>query len=243
MAKGYKGFDENLCCNPCGKPHPYEVGKTYEEPKAKLCKKGLHYCENPLDVLAYYPPATSRYCEVEADGDIDGPNGDDTKACSTRLTITAEIGLLGLIKAGVEYIKSRVNWDTAAATKTGNYSAATNTGNRSAATNTGDWSAATNTGDQSAATNTGYQSAATNTGNRSAATVSGQESVAISLGIDARAKGALGCWIVLAEWRRENEEWHRIAVKSHKVDGRVILPDTYYKLRDGKFVASEENPA
>ena len=235
MAKGYKGFDENLCCNPCGKPHPYEVGKTYEEPKAKLCKKGLHYCENPLDVLAYYPPATSRYCEVEADGDIDGPNGDDTKACSTRLTITAEIGLLGLIKAGVEYIKSRVNWDTAAATNTGNYSAATNTGDCSAAINTGYCSAAINTGDRSAATNTG---------DYAAADVSGDESVAVSLGIGGRAKGSMGCWLVLAEWQEVSPgDWHRIAVKSHRVDGRAVVTDTYYQLHGGKFVTCKEDPA
>ena len=95
-----------------------------------------------------------------------------------------------------------------ASTNTGYQSAATNTGYSSAATNTGDYSASTNTGYQSAATNTGYssaatntgdQSAATNTGNRSEATVEGKESVAIVTGRDGRARGALGCWIVLTD--------------------------------------------
>ncbi len=135
------------------------------------------------------------------------------------------------------------NWS--AATNTGNWSAATNTGDQSAATNTGYQSAATNTGDQSAATNTGYQSAATNTGNwsaatntgdRSAASVEGKDSIAIAFGAKSKAKGALGCYIVLAEWtKNDNGERELKTVKCHKVDGETIKPDTWYMLEDGKF--------
>ena len=124
-----------------------------------------------------------------------------------------------------------------AATNTGNYSAATNTGNYSAATNTGYRSAATNTGNQSAATNTGNQSAATNTGYRSAASVEGKESIAIVTGKDSKAKGAIGCWIVLTErgeW--DGETYPIIEVKAFKVDGIAIKPDVYYKLVDGQPV-------
>ncbi|MBO5604343.1 MAG: hypothetical protein J5915_03050, partial [Acidaminococcaceae bacterium] len=116
-------------------------------------------------------------------------------------------------------------------------SAATNTGYMSAATNTGDRSAATNTGYMSAATNTGDRSAATNTGDMSAAVVEGKESVACALGIEGKAKGALGCWLVLAEWKEVNPcDWYRISVRSFKVDGKRIKADTYYMLRNGKAV-------
>ena len=109
--------------------------------------------------------------------------------------------------------------DRSAATNTGDCSAATNTGNCSAATNTGDFSAATNTGYCSAATNTGDRSAATNTGNCSAASVGGKESVAIVTGKDSKAKGALGCWIVLTERGEWNGETYPIKeVKAFKVD-------------------------
>ena len=85
-----------------------------------------------------------------------------------------------------------------------------------------------NTGDQSAATNTGYQSAAS---------VSGQESFAIATGIDGKAKGALGCYIACAEWTQdENFDWHIKNFKTAKVDGKKIKPDTFYMLRNGKFV-------
>ena len=124
-----------------------------------------------------------------------------------------------------------------AATNTGNYSAATNTGNRSAATNTGNYSAATNTGYQSAATNTGNYSAATNTGDCSAASVEGKESIAIVTGRDSKAKGAIGCWIVLTERSEWNGNIYPIKfVKAFKVDGTAIKPDVYYKLVDGQPV-------
>ena len=123
-----------------------------------------------------------------------------------------------------------------AATNTGYQSAATNTGDRSAATNTGDCSAATNTGNWSAATNTGNCSAATNTGNYSAASVEGKDSIALAFGIKSKAKGALGCYIVLAEWGEDDEGDRQLkTVKCHKVDGKTVKPDTWYMLKSGKF--------
>ena len=202
---GFKGFDKDLKC----RDYQYEVGKKFEEEgKIEACSNGFHFCENPLDVLGYYPPygekGSSRYCIVKGSGNIDR-DGDDTKVACSKLHISAEIGLKGIIEAGVKFILDKVNWKDnkksntgnrsaatntgyrSAATNTGNRSAATNTGNRSAATNTGDQSAATNTGYQSAATNTGYQSAATNTGDRSAATNTGDYSAATNTGYQSAA--------------------------------------------------------
>ena len=186
IIKSYKGMDRNMKC----RDFQYEIGKTYETENAYACACGFHACESPLDVLNYYPPCDgNRYFAVEQSGTL-SREGDDSKVASTKLTICAEIGIPGLAKAHVEWVKNRLNkdevktntGDRSAATNTGNYSAATNTGNQSAATNTGYQSAATNTGDQSAATNTGNQSAATNTGDRSAATNTGNYSAATNTG-------------------------------------------------------------
>ncbi len=223
---GYKGFDKNLKCIDL----QYEVGKTVEVPEAELCRTGLHFCEYPLDVFSYYAPSDSRYCTVEAEDVTGEKDSCDSKRVCKKLAVTAEIGLAGIIKAGVQYIKEQVDWENAKESNDQNMSAATNTGDRSAATNTGDRSAATSTGDRSAATNTG---------DRSAAIVEGKESVACALGIEGKAKGALGCWIVLAEWEVINEEWQRVAVKAFKVDGKRIKPDTFYMLKDGKAVKVE----
>ena len=175
--KCFKGFDKDLKC----RDFQYEIGKEYTEEKANICSYGFHACEFPMDVFNYYPPSDSRYCEVDLEAN-DQKSHDDSKRVGKKISVKAEIGIAGIIKAGVEYIKEQVNWEDDKATNTGNYSAATNTGNRSAATNTGDRSAATNTGDRSAATNTGNRSAATNTGYQSAATNTGYPSAATNTG-------------------------------------------------------------
>ena len=274
--KCFKGFDKDLKCS----DFQYEIGKEYTEEKADICNCGFHACEFPMDVFGYYPPSDSRYCEVELE-ENGQKSSDDSKRVGKKISVKAEIGIAGIIKAGVEYIKEQVDWEDDKATNTGNKSAATNTGYHSAATNTGDYSAATNTGDQSAATNTGYrsaatntgyrsaatntgdysaatntgyqsaatntgyyseatntgyQSAATNTGNKSAAIVEGKESIALATGIKSKAKGKIGCFIVLTEWKEINNEYHIVDIKSAKVDGENIKEDTFYMLKDGKFV-------
>ena len=129
--KAYKGFNKDLKC----RDFQYEIGKEYKEDEADICSKGFHACENPLDVFSYYAPADSRYCEVDLDAN--DQTHDDSKRVGKQIKITAEIGLPGLIKAGVEYIKNQVDWEHAKKSNTGDRSAATNTGDQSAATNTG----------------------------------------------------------------------------------------------------------
>lgn len=77
---------------------------------------------------------------------------------------------------------------------------------------------------------------AATTGNWAHAEVSGKESIASALGIGGKAKGALGCWIVCAEWENKNEGWHIKCVKAAAVDGDKIKADTWYMLKDGEFV-------
>ncbi len=174
--KCYKGFDKDLKC----RGFQYEIGKEYEENAADICHKGFHACENPMDVFGYYNPADSRYCEVDLD--TNEQTEKDSKRVGKKIKIETEIGLSGLIQAGVKFILEKVDFKSAKESNTGYQSAATNTGYQSAATNTGNQSAAMNTGNRSAATNTGYQSAATNTGNQSAATNTGNQSAATNTG-------------------------------------------------------------
>ena len=236
--KAYKGFDKDLKC----RDFQYEIGKTYEEHTAELCNSGFHACEYPLDVFAYYAPGDmSRYCEVDLDDVRDKKGNDDSKRCGKKIAVKAEIGIAGLVKDSVDFVMENIKDEKKASTNTGDYSASTNTGYRSASTNTGDYSASTNTGYRSASTNTGDYSASTNTGDRSKADVSGKGSVAAALGIDSKAKGALGCWIVLAEWAQDDEyNWHRTDVQCFKVDGENIKPDTWYKLKNGDLVEASE---
>lgn len=218
----YKGFDKDLKC----RGFEYEVGKEYEEDAAKLCEMGFHACENPIDVFSYYPPAESRYAEVDLD-DLTEEVGDDSKRCGKRIKVSAEIGIKGIIDAFLKFTLDRIDWEN---------KKESNTGDRSAATNTGDWSAATNTGYRSAATNTGNWSAATNTGNQSAAEVSGKGSVAISTGYCGKVRGALGRAIVSVE---RDDNMNLVSICSEIVDGEHIKPDVWYMVKNGDFVEVE----
>ena len=137
----YKGFDKDLKC----RGFQYELGKTYEEDSAYLCDCGFHACEDPIDVFGYYPPAGSRYCEVELEGVTDQKDNSDTKRCGSKITIGAEIGIPGIVKAHVEYVKERVKEKVEkgeAEAATAGYRGAATAGYRGAAT-AGSYGAAT----------------------------------------------------------------------------------------------------
>lgn len=100
----YKAMDKNMQCR--GKQ--YEVGKTYHEDKADCCNAGMHACENPLDVLHYYPLKDSpRFFEVECGGNVD-KSGEDSKLACTELTVKGEVNFAGLVKAAVNVVFNRV---------------------------------------------------------------------------------------------------------------------------------------
>ena len=253
---GYKAFNPGMIC--LGKQ--YEENAVFEEPEAKICNTGMHYCKNPFDVLEHYGFVNdnveiNEFAEVEALADEKTDDG--RKFCTTKLKIGAKLSIHNFVNAFVEFTLKRTNGESTA-TNTGDRSAATNTGDRSAATNTGKWSAATNTGNQSAATNTGHQSAATNTGNRSAATNTGKwsaatntgdqsaatntgkDGVAVSWGRRGKARGEKGCYLVLAEYDDSN---NLVCAKMEKVDGERIKENTFYTLKNGEFAVAEEQGA
>ena len=139
----YKGTDKDMKC----RGFQFDLGKEYVEEEAKLCDKGFHGCEYPLDVFAHYAPADSRFFVADLDGVTDEEKG-DSKRAGTKIKLRAEIGIAGIVKAAVEYIKERAE------------SSDNQTGDCSAATNTGDCSAATVDGKESIAIVTGVDSKA-----------------------------------------------------------------------------------
>ena len=100
----YKAMDKNMQCR--GKQ--YEVGKTYHEDEADCRNAGMHACENPLDVLHYYPLRDSpRFFEVECGGNVDKSKEDSKLAC-TELAVKDEVNFAGLVKATVNAVFNRV---------------------------------------------------------------------------------------------------------------------------------------
>ena len=139
--KVYKGTDKDMRC----KGLQYEIGKAVTvDGEIKLCERGLHACEMPLDVLNYYPPATSRYFEAELDGVTDEKQ-DDTKRVGNKLALKAELSIAGLVKAQIEYIKEKATQENTEHA-TGDQGAASATGDQGAASATGKACVALNTG-------------------------------------------------------------------------------------------------
>ena len=252
--KVYKGTDKNMKC----RGFQYKLGETAVfDGEPHLCKTGLHACEQPIDVLNHYAPSKSRYFEAEAEDVSAERESSDSKIVAKKMTLKAEIGVPGLVKAQIEYIKNQIGFEDAIkranAEKenyaTGDRGAASATGYQGAASATGYQGAASATGNQGAASATGYQGAASATGDRGAASATGYQGaasatgnagVALAAGIECKAMGALGCAICCVERGGGNGETYPIiAVKAAIVDGEKIKADTWYRLKNGEFVEVE----
>ena len=243
--KVYKGTDKDMKC----RGFQYKLGETAVfDGEPHLCKAGLHACEQPIDVLNYYAPNESRYFEADAEEVTDERELNDSKIVAKKMTLKAEIGVPGLVKAQIEYIKNKIGFEDAIkranAEKenhaTGYLGAASATGDRGAASATGYLGAASATGDRGAASATGYRGAASATGYLGAASATGKAGVALAAGYECKAMGALGCAICCVERGEcDGETYPIIAVKAAIVDGEKIKADTWYRLKNGEFVEVE----
>ena len=259
--KVYKATDKDMKC----RGFQYELGKTAEvDGDAKLCERGLHACEMPLDVLGYYAPGDgSRYFAAELEDVSDEMHSDDTKRVGKKLTLSAEIGIPGLVKAQVEYVKAQCDFDNAikkansekenhatgnrgaasatgesgAASATGNSGAASATGESGAASATGERGAASATGNRGAASATGWRGAASATGERGAASATGNGCVAMATGLYGRVMGEIGNAVVCVE-RKKNGEI--AAILSAVVDGETLKPGVWYTVKHGEWAEVQE---
>ena len=70
----------------------------------------------------------------------------------------------------------------------------------------------------------------------------GEDSVIMCAGNSSRAKAKVGSWITLAEWKWSDEKKRDVpvCVKTEYVDGENIKADTWYQLKNGKFVEVTE---
>ena len=222
--KVYKGTDKDMKC----RGFQYKLGEAAVfDGEPHLCRAGLHACEQPIDVLNHYAPNESRYFEADAEEVTDERGSDDSKIVAKKMTLKAEIGVPGLVKAQIEYIKNQIGFEDAI--KRANAEKENHA--------TGYLGAASATGYLGAASATGDQGAASATGDLGAASATGKAGVALAAGYECKAMGALGCAICCVErgeW--DGETFPIIAVKAAIVDGEKIKADTWYRLKNGEFV-------
>ena len=223
----YKAMDKNMQC----RSKQYEVGKTYYEDEADCCHAGMHACENPLDVLHYYPLRNGpRFFEVECGGNVD-KSGEGSKLACTELTVKGEVNFAGLVKATVNAVFNRVKGKEPFSS--GYYSTAGSSGDSSTAGSSGNYSTAGSSGDSSTAGSSGNYSTAAATGAYCSAKADGKDSISVVNGACGKACGALGCYLVLTEY---DDDGNMLLAKMAKVDGAVIKENTWYTLKNGEFV-------
>ena len=205
--KGYKGFEQGMICR--GKQ--YEEDTVFREARANPCKSGMHFCENPFDVLSYYPIVNNNgdfneFAEVEA---LDEPVTDDgRKFASTELKIGAKLSFRGFIDACIEFVMKKTKSDFGSDLD-------------ACIGSSGDYAQIGSSRD--------YAKIGS----------SGKNSVIMCAGNGSKAKAKKGSWITLAEWQTVGDEWKPVCVKTEQVDGERIKEDTFYILKGGEFVECE----
>ena len=130
----------------------------------------------------------------------------------------------------------------------GNYSSQAASGNSSRQAASGNSSSQAASGYSSRQAASGYSSRQAASGNSSRQAASGDYSsqettgkncVMMSAGNEGQAKGKIGSWIVLTEWKsRGNESIPTVVAK--RIDGTEVKEDTWYTLKNGEFVEVEE---
>ena len=253
--KAYKGFDENMQC----RGFQYEEGKTYETDKAELCETGFHACTSPLNVFAYYPPGkNSKYHVVEIENVTD-EKSDDSKVCGTKITVGAELGIPGLVKAHVEWVKENVTkhvekGDSEAVAVGDRESASAGESGSASAGWYGSASAgrygSASAGESGSASAGWYGSASAGWYGSASAGESGSavsrgksaveaNGVAGARGNGNRVKGGIGSVLVLVEENKNDCEIRHW--KAEVVDGERIKADTWYQLdENGEFQEVKE---
>ena len=226
--KSYKGFDKNLKC----RDFQYEIGKEYEmDGEIKVCSRGFHACESPLEVFDYYPMIGSRFCEVEQDGNISKEDR-GTKICSSKIKIKAELKLADMINLGVEWLEEITSPEKIKTSIKDNSS-----GDDAKIGSSGYGAKIGSSGNYAQIGSSGYGAKIGSSGDDAKIDSTGEGCVIMCAGINSVAKASKGSWITLSEWSYSDKKkrYIPVCVKTEFVDGEKIKADTYYKLAGGVF--------
>ena len=231
----------------------------------------MHYCENPLDVLRYYPliDDTGNFVEIAEVEPLAEVLRENDKCATRKLKIGAKLSFKNYVKASVDFIFEKCNTDASsgygaqlassgddaqlassgddaqlASSGYGAQLASSGDGAKLASSGYGAQLASSGYGAKLASSGDGAKLASSGDGAKLASSgygamlaSSGDWAIVAGIGINNKAKGAKGNWIVLAEWTYGKP----VCVKAEKVDGEIIKADTWYMLQNGVFTEAPDN--
>ena len=211
--KAYKAFNKDMTC----RGFHYAEGKTYELPEgqeAKLCERGFHACERPVDVLSYYNAGQAGVHEVEVEG-VDQNRDNDTKLCARKIHIGARMTIAQMVQATFEYNREHCTTE--------------HTDPKQASA--GECGAAS--AGECGAASAGNRGAAISRGTASV----GENGIACARGNNCRVRGGLGAVLVICE--EYNDSYDIRQWKAFIVDGETVKADTWYQLKEGELAEAE----
>ena len=259
--KGYKGFEKGLICR--GKQ--YAENTVFEEPRAEVCDCGMHFCENPFEVLNHYElvgedGTFNDFAEVEALAEC--KTDDHKKYCTTKLKVGAKLSFGSFVKACVDFVIEKTKLEVGADVLNdngGNFARIGSSGDSAQIGSSGYSARIGSSGDSAQIGSSGYSAQIGSSGNFAQIGSSGDyarigssgdsarinseglDSVICCAGHGSVVKAKKGSWITLAEWKYDEAKgrYVPVCVKTEFVDGETIKEDTFYELENGNFVECE----
>ena len=247
--KGFKGFEPGLIC----KGKQYTENTAFEEPNAVPCECGMHFCENPFDVLDYYDLVNEKgefneFAEVEALADAE--TDDNKKYCTTKLKIGANLSFSGFINTCIDFVLEKTSGVTAESClndngnkkqqigSSGDFAQIGSSGDCAQIGSSGYYAQIGSSGDSAKIGSSGYSAKIGSSGDYAQIESTGEDSVICCAGHNSVVKAKKGSWITLAEWKRDDSKgiYVPVCVKTEFVDGENIKADTWYCLKNGEFV-------
>ena len=196
--------------------------------------------------MDYYDILNSRYAEVEQSGKVEKEEN-STKVCSSHIKIKAELKLADIINIGVEWLKditspSKVKADGALNDNGDRRKQIGSSGYSAQIGSSGDSAQIGSSGDSAKIGSSGDSAKIGSSGDSAKIDSTGEDSVIMCAGNNSKAKAKIGSWITLAEWKWSDEKKRDVpvCVKTEYVDGENIKADTWYQLKNGKFVEVNE---
>jgi hypothetical protein len=266
VTRAFKGFDKDFVCKGTAGAggqycQHYEVGGTYRvEGDLALCSNGFHACASPLDVLTYYPAATSRYAIVDLIGDVAKSQeaNADSKLCAQEIRILREITYFELWQAHREWFNGTVkeaqssgdsghaqssgdsghaqsSGDSGHAQSSGDRGHAQSSGDRGHAQSSGDSGHAQSSGDSGHAQSSGDSGHAQSSGYRGHAQSSGDSGHAQSSGDSghAQSSGANSIAVAIGRWGRAKAAAGNWIVLAHYDDDWKLISVKTARCGDG----------
>ena len=229
--KGFKGFKPGLVC----KNKQYAENTVFEEDAAEICRRGMHYCVNPFDVLDHYnlvnnDGSFNDFAEVEA---LDRSfTNDGKKYCTKKLKIGAKLSFSGFIKACVDFTIEKTSFGKLNDGSSGNYAQIGSSGYSAQIGSSGYSAKIGSSGDYAQIGSSGNSAQIGSSGNSAQIGSSGYSAkigssgdyakigssgnsaqigstgmcaVVMCAGYNSMAKAKKGSFITLAEWKKDDE--------------------------------------